>query len=301
MIRSLKIFSSLACLCLTALTAHAQIDRLALPQRSPTAMTGLQFRDNVTSLSLADRERAVYQQVMTGNVPDFLRQLIPISVTQTLNGQPRSATWYVTPDYLAVGSADNYFRMPMSPRLAQWIADGTSTTLPTSKMVDAIWQQAPYRLVPSPLTPDATMITVPVFWQHQLLVQSQRQTAGHTDGTLLAGHKKDVVISPRLHDPATSGRVAIYGWHQANGSPIQPVYLGHAETWVDYSHGIRLVGTSMLLDGTTVTVNDVLTSSAVQSLLNKEPQTYSTTAPPRYNAGSPPPIEGANVGDWPAY
>jgi len=28
-------------------------------------------------------------------------------------------------------------------------------------------------------------------------------------------------------------------WHQLNGIPIQPLYSGHINWWVDYSHGIR--------------------------------------------------------------
>ncbi len=40
-------------------------------------------------------------------------------------------------------------------------------------------------------------------------------------GKLIAGHKKDVVITNRLL--TMPKRVAIYGWHRPNGSPIQPL------------------------------------------------------------------------------
>ena len=41
--------------------------------------------------------------------------------------------------------------------------------------------------------------------------------AGGTPGTLVSGHKKDVVISPRL--TTNPEKLAIYGWHQLNGVP----------------------------------------------------------------------------------
>ena len=42
------------------------------------------------------------------------------------------------PDYLAVGSDDDFVRMPMTPQTAQQIADLFGCILPTRKMVDAI-------------------------------------------------------------------------------------------------------------------------------------------------------------------
>src|SRR5690606_14153007 len=154
---------------------------------------------------------------------------------------------------------DDYFRIPTTPLLAQRIADATSTTQPTRKMSDAIRIAAPCKLVPSPIPPSPQMITVPVFWDHELTLRTQRAGKPAALGALVAGHKKDVVILPRLHDPTTPKRVAIYGWHQVNGSAIQPLYPGHGESSSDYSHGIRLVDNDMLLNGAPITVADVLT------------------------------------------
>jgi len=50
--------------------------------------------------------------------------------------------YYVLPDYLAVGSDQNYFLCPMTPILAQRIADYAECTLPTRKMVNEIYFQA---------------------------------------------------------------------------------------------------------------------------------------------------------------
>jgi hypothetical protein len=43
--------------------------------------------------------------------------------------------------------------------------------------------------------------------------------------------------------------VASYGWHKLDGKPIQPVYAGHVNWYVDYSHGIRLIAKQVKMDG----------------------------------------------------
>lgn len=292
-IRSFRI-PALAVILLTVCPVFAQIDQLSLPLRPVGAKSGSQFKDEILSLPRDVRETAIYSEITTGNVPDFIRNLKPVTISSNINGQLHTAVIYVTPEYMAVGSDADYFRMPMTPVLAQRIADATSTTLPTRKMVNAIWAAAPCKLSPSPIPPSPAMITVPVFWDHQLAVQAQRDAKPNPLGDLVAGHKKDVIITPRLHDPANPDRVAIYGWHQSNGVPIQNIYLGHAETYADYSHGIRLVNNQMLLDGVAVMVQDVLTSSGMGILLNDEGIPFTTSAPPRYEVG-------ARIGDWQAY
>jgi imidazoleglycerol phosphate synthase glutamine amidotransferase subunit HisH len=72
--------------------------------------------------------------------------------------------------------------------------------------------------------------------------------------------------------------VVTYGWHQLNGSPIQPLYNGHGETYADYSHGIRLVQNAAELDGAPTTVGAVLTDNALSVLLSDE----GVIARPRY-------------------
>src|SRR5439155_12134553 len=109
-----------------------------------------------------------------------------------------------------------------------------------------------------------------VFSNHNAIVRSQRaqRLPTHPLGALAAGHKKDVVISARLAN--APGKVAIYGWHQTNGAPIQPLYLGHTEAWVDYSHGIRLVRQKMLMNDKETTVADLLADPALASVLSSE-------------------------------
>ena len=123
------------------------------------------------------------------------------------------------------------------------------------------------------------MTTVPVFTAHNEIVRTQRfeTLAGHPPGALVAGHKKDVVISVKLEK--APGKVAIYGWHRVGGVPIQPLYLGHGVSWVDYSHGVRLVDQAMRVNGSTTTVARVLSDPCLAGLLSDE----GVVAQPRYS------------------
>ncbi len=87
-------------------------------------------------------------------------------------------------------------------------------------------------------------------------------------GTLVAGHQKDIVLTPRLAED--SGKVAIYGWHRQDGTSIQPLYTGHAETWVDYSHGVRLVSEAVFLNGRPSTIREILQDPELAPLLSDE-------------------------------
>jgi hypothetical protein len=243
---------------------------LHLPPRPADAPSGTQFITKITSLDLQPRENEIFTQIISGNVPNFLRHFSPVHVTNVANGKTNHATFFVTPDYLAVGSDDDYFLTPISPNTAQKIADVTGCSLPTRKMVNDIYAAALVKLVPSPIPPSAAMTTVPVFSNHNAIVKSQRAhyLKEFPLGTLVAGHQKDVVLSARL--ASAVGNVAIYGWHQMNGAPIQPLYLGHGARWVDYSQCTRLVQNAMTVNGTNTTIPQVLADPELSSLLSDE-------------------------------
>ena len=253
----------LLCPCL-----HAQT--LDLPPRSTNALTGTLFATRITPLNLAEREQEIVAQVTSGNVPNFLRKLCPMLAVSVVPGTTNKATFYAMPDYLAIGSDEDYFLIPISPNTGQRIADALHCSLPTPKMVSEIYAAAEVKLVPSPIPPNPAMTTVPVFSNHNATVRAQRaeQLQVHPLGALVAGHQKDVVISAKL--ASTPGKVAIYGWHQTNGMPIQPLYLNHIASWVDYSQCTRLVQQKMTVNGLPKTVAEVLADPALADLLSDE-------------------------------
>lgn len=257
---------------------------LSLPPRPANAPGGEALARELRSLDLPGREERILEEIARGNVPGWLRALRPVAVEGDAGGRIRRATFWVTPDYLAVGADDDFFRVPLSPQAAQRVAELVGALLPTPRMVDAVWAAAEVRLDPIPIAPGPEMTTVPVFEEHHRLVEAQWSLGGHARGGLTAGHKKDVVVSARL--ASSPGKVAIYGWHRLDGTPIQPLYTGHTDAWVDYSHGIRLVLRHVTVDGEGHDLAEALASAEMAPLFSAE----GVVAEPRYPArrGSDP-------------
>jgi len=243
---------------------------LAFPLRTTNALTGSDFARIVSALDLAQREQVIYNEVFSGNVPNSLRKLCPVTVTNIFEGTTNIATFFVAPDYLAIGSDADYLLAPVSPNNAQRIADKIGCVLPTRKMVDAIYAAAEVKLPPSPIPPSPAMTTVPIFAEHNETIHTQREAVldSHPLGALVAGHKKDVVISTGLS--TVTNKVAIYGWHRTNGEAIQPLYLGHVSWWVDYSQCIRLVSRWTIVNGEMKTVPEVLADPKLCGLISDE-------------------------------
>ena len=247
----------------------------ALPARPAGAPGGKTVAQVVAGFDLAAREAVLEREILSGNVPEFWRQFVPL----TVKAGPDLLILQVASDYLAVGRETDFFQTPLTPGTAWRIADRLDCVLPTRKMVDLIHAAAPLKLPPTPRPPGPGMTTVADFLAYQETVHHQRLAAlsDHPWGTLTAGHHKDLVSTPRL--AGTSGKVAIYGWHRPDGTPVQPLYTGHADTWVDYSHGVRLVGKTVILNGRATTVEQILTDPGTAQLLSDEPLPATASSP----------------------
>ena len=65
--------------------------------------------------------------------------------------------------------------------------------------------------------------------------------------------------------------VAIYGFHQLNGVPIQGLNaFSHDDSYTDYSHGTRLFSLTCELEGSQYAVKDVLQDPVLCGLLSDE-------------------------------
>ncbi len=248
---------------------------LPLPPRPPGALEGVAVAAALDTLAQPEREEWLFREILSGNVPQFLRTFVSITTRAKIDGNEHVLVWHVLPDYLAVGSDDDYVLMPMTPILAQVLTDTLGCTLPTRQMVDAIYAHASLKLPPKPIPPSPAMTTMRVFWQHTDSIRIQRKTvlAQYPLGVLVAGHKKDVIISNAIGSdlrPNVPKPVVIYGWHKPDGVPIQPLYNGHGESYADYSHGIRLVKKMMVLDGESVSAESILADNKLCILLSDE-------------------------------
>ncbi|MCA8965206.1 MAG: hypothetical protein KDC48_09975 [Planctomycetes bacterium] len=262
---SLSLASALLACCVAA---RAQVpDSLVLPPRATQAKSGSQLRAELSGLSLTTRETRLWHEIAAGNVPPFLRQLVPVTTQAVIGGVPHSATFWCARDVFGLGGDQDWFRMPMTPTLAQQVCDRLECVLPTRRMSDLIWAAAPVKLAPFPYNPAAyDILSLDLFHSHHLQIESQR--GNQSQSLLVAGHKKDVVASALIG--SWPGRVVIYGWHYQNGTAIQPLSKVHTFAHVDYSHGIRLVARRCEVDGRATTIDAVLADPQLSVLLSDE-------------------------------
>ncbi len=227
--------------------------------------TGTTFYDSVATLTWQAREAIAVDAILKGNMPNFLFHFVPVysNYTDSL-GKKYDAIFYVSPDYLSIGTNTNWARIPLTPMAAQKIADSFDCFLPTVKMVDLIYEQANIKLEPKPMLNNRDSSNT--MYQHHLIIEEQRK---HKKG-LIAGIKKDVVLSNKIFNYTKQHKVAIYGWHQLNGKPIQPEYAGHINWYVDYSHGVRLIARNIIINNKKMDYIEVLQHPIYMHLLSNE-------------------------------
>jgi len=237
----------------------------AIPRRPAGAPGGRSVLSALGSAGGTARDGAILRELERGNLPDHLRNLVPVTLSGTTStGQGARITLCVMPDYLAVGQDRDFVRVPMGLPAATRIAARFDMALPTPPMVDAIHRQATTRLPPAPMTPGAQMASTDYVLRHNATIEGQRQGRGAL-GHLVSGHKKDLVLTNRL--TRTPGRVAIYGWHRADGRPIQPLSTVHGRNYADYSHGVRLIAQTAYVDGRPMDLSTLLADRRYAAIL----------------------------------
>jgi hypothetical protein len=216
-----------------------------------------------------ERQMRALDELLRGNVPDFLRKLKPVHLShRSPHGEMITALIWVTPDYLAIGSDEDFLRIPLSYPSAVAAAQAFDCVLPTRKMVDAIYDQATCHLKPDPLPPGPKMRSSEYYLKHRGMIRNQRKEVGCALGELVSGHKKDIVLTNRLNEK--SGRIAIYGWHRKTGIPIQPLSTVHGERYADYSHGVRLIYKTVWINGKPCSILEVLQDPDLAPVLTHE-------------------------------
>lgn len=240
--------------------------QLNIKKADTVSLTGSEFYKQAASMKWKARDSFAVTEILSGNIPSFLKKFIPvyISVFDSVTNKTIIATYYTAPDYLSIGSDNDWARINITPMAAQRIADSFNCFLPTKKMVDDIYKVAKIKLEPIPMY--AFRDSTPTLYQHHLIIEGQRK--GRSG--LIAGIKKDIVISGKITRDARPDRVAIYGWHKLDGIPIQPLYTGHINWWVDYSQGIRLIYRKIKVGNKWMDYIDILKDKTLQRLLCNE-------------------------------
>ena len=234
---------SLGCLLLSACFSA---NRGYHTSNNPTAtrLTGSAFFAWANTQPRAVWDSMAVQQMVSGNYPSHVFRWVTIHTQLQVDSVTTlRASYQVTSDYLSIGTDADWSRVPLTAMAAQQLADSFQCFLPTRKIVDDIYQAARVKLAPMPMF--AFRDSPVTMYQHHLIIEGLRN--GRKG--LIAGIKKDVVIAALLTRSAKPNRIAIYGWHQLNGKPIQPLYAGHVNWYVDYSHGVRLVKRTIQING----------------------------------------------------
>ena len=244
---------------------------LNIPARSSTSITGSKLIEELLCKPIAKREHIILEQLKFGNVPDFLRVLKPIKVnfeeSQNANTGKGEMIVFVMPDYLAVGSDEDFVRVPLNLTSAIELTRNWNFVLPTTKIVDLIYAQADCKIPPHPLKPGPEMSSPGYLQDHNHKVDQDTPTSASKE-SLKAGHKKDIVISNRLLEK--KNRIAIYGWHKPSGKPIQPLSIVHRSDYADYSHGIRLVYNKVWFKNKWIPIKHILKNKSLASTLSRE-------------------------------
>ena len=239
--------------------------KIDVPVRT-SSLTGNDFYHQAFAMKWKERDSFVVKEILAGNIPSFLKKFekIKVSIIDSSTGKTIDAEYFVSPDYLSIGTDDDWARINITPLAAQKIADSFNCFLPTRKMVDDIYNAAKLKLEPVPMY--AFRDSTPTMWHHHLIIEGQRE--GRKG--LIAGIQKDVVISGKVSRDPKPDRVAIYGWHKLDGKPIQPLYTGHIYWWVDYSQGIRLVYRKIKVGKKWMDYTDVLNDPILKRILCDE-------------------------------
>lgn len=242
-------------------SASAPCDAPELTAAIPRSPMGA-AAPNLNSLNGQSRDQALLREVRRGAIPNHLRQLKPVVIN---NLNPNCAggsaiTICVMPDYLSVGNTDDHLVFPLGRDAAISAAAELGFILPTTSMVDNIYRVADVRLTPRPRTNYDIMTRSSEIIAHHQTIQSQLQGTNYQPGMLVAGSKKDIVITNRML--RQRDRIAIYGWHQPNNRPIQSLSLVHGANYADYSQAVRLISQTAYINGSPTSLKDLLENSA---------------------------------------
>ncbi|MFK7873018.1 MAG: hypothetical protein AB8C84_07585 [Oligoflexales bacterium] len=236
---------------------------LALPNRSDADLPGKKLFESLKKVSAPVFQKRLKEEIAKGNIPSFLRQLVPVGIR---SGKDILTIWTMS-DYLSVGDDHDFVRVALDLPTAKLVARELDLLLPTRKMVNAIYNKAGVKLEPRHMEPGPRMTSIEYMLDHHKMIE--KDLSSLTTPRLIAGHKKDLVMSPRLYKKSKD-RVAIYGWHQKNGKPIQPLSLWHHEGYYDYSHGVRFVARYGILNGRIVDLTDILQDPRYIRLVSDE-------------------------------
>ncbi|MDD3911059.1 MAG: hypothetical protein PHZ22_02575 [Bacteroidales bacterium] len=251
---------------------------------------------SINPVGIRRRDSLIVRQILEGNVPDSMKYFKKIIFTTDIVDsipilrRKHSVEIQVLPDYLTIGTNEDFIRMPMTPQAAIEIADSLYCSLPTAYLVDKIADAAEGSIEPFPFRPVKDRNCQPyVFEDSNNAINALFKVKCYHFGQIINGLKKDVILSCKTNyyrelkdgdstscaakdytPEGTSRYETIYGWRRENGKNIQPSYSKHVNWYVDYSHGIRLIYRIIKIDGKKYDIYEVLQNSKLYRIISDE-------------------------------
>lgn len=225
------------------------------------------------SLNHQKREEKIESFLLSGELVNF-----EFTKVQVINGN-NILEYFVSTDYISLGNSNGWIHCPMSPLTAAQYMAINDLVLPTPKMVRQIYSAA--KIKPRAITwgelyknqekkynRDSTRC----YLDHSNKIQEQLLQQNYSFGDLVAGHKKDVVLTNVLTNQKYKNNVAIFGWFNADGTIIQNLNaIDHVVSYVDYSHGLRMIKNKCILNGKETSLLEIFSSLEFCNLVHDEP------------------------------
>jgi len=235
-----------------------------------TGLKAWDFVESIDDLDFWEFEDKTLEALLAGDVPDSLRFLKKIRYERL----GHVVEFWTLPDYLAVGTNDDFVRMPMGIGSSKKVAKALGCTLPTTFLVDRINDVAEGALDIFPFRPKGGRNSLPIVFQdHNNALKALYKAKGYHYGQFISGLKKDLVLTwNQDKNPEYVHNIAIYGWHHPDGHPQQPLFLRHGDFYSDYSHGTRLIWNEIMIDGKPYELDKVMRDPHLFRLVSDETQ-----------------------------
>lgn len=290
-------------------------------------MKGSLFAKTLPKKATPKREQMILDAVRRRDIAPIA--WVPIQTSyKNKQGHTYTATIFVSRDALRVGDATDSFRATVNHRTAQLIADELGVVLPTPKLSDEIFRQAPIQLDAMKQAHLSWVNDGTMSLTRRMLEQSAQVDKAisdqHATGKkgLVADVGKDWVNTKRLFEPYQASsqcepgpeRAANYGWHlttpwifRSESLPevnvFQPVGLCHTIGHVDYSQVVRLVRRDVDLCGPgmgpsgcgKIDIRAIVTDPALAGLVSHTgvlPSMRHPDVPPPCDKRCPEPVSG---------
>lgn len=269
-------------------------------------MTGSEFLKQVWDVRIPMLSKLGLNEMLKGNMPSFLDDRIACHTEAVIDGGYYRLTYYVKPNYLAIGTDEDYVLWPLSiidlqnfcnAQMVTSVSDPNDQTpkwfIATKKLVLNNWYASACKIPPQALGASADMTWPVKIQQEQKQINEQMLKKG-CKLTAFCRAKKAYISAPKMANdgstggPKTEGILHFTGWYgfekiipdervvgSFNGMPVYGVQAGdetgnHEASYADYSHGCDVIYYDCDVNGMQFTFDELCTHPKLHVLVSDE-------------------------------